>query len=82
MLLERVSAHIVLKRRFTRKFGRAAVFVTPGAALRYWRFGLDGADPPLLRAAQEVVSSGSIVWDIIRVQIAVLSVEAFRMRKR
>lgn len=62
--MERLSRGIVLKRRFSRRFGSTAVFVTPGAALSYWRFELDKTDPVLLNAAERIVSPGSVVWDV------------------
>ncbi|MBV9179735.1 MAG: FkbM family methyltransferase [Acidobacteria bacterium] len=59
-----MSRRVVIKRRFSRRFGRAALFVSPASALRFWRPGLDHADPTLLRAAEKTVKAGMVVWDI------------------
>jgi FkbM family methyltransferase len=62
--LERVSRGLVFKRRLPSRFNGTAMYVSPDAGLRYWRPGLDGADPMLLDAAAELVHSGDSVWDI------------------
>ena len=63
-IVEQLSRGVVVKRRFSQRFGRAPVYVSPGSALRFWRFELDEADPALLNTAEEIVSPGSVVWDI------------------
>lgn len=40
------------------------MFVTPDAALQYWRWNLSKVDPFLLSMARELVRPGMMVWDI------------------
>lgn len=63
-LIERLSRHIVVKRRLPAKFGRGPLFVSPAAALSYWRLDLGKVDRMLLDVAFEHVRAGDVVWDI------------------
>ncbi|MBF0176417.1 MAG: FkbM family methyltransferase [Magnetococcales bacterium] len=62
--MERVSDHLVFKRRMPRQFGGRPIYVTPGSALKYWRLDLGRIDPDLLRFVQTYVHPGHQVWDI------------------
>lgn len=63
-LLERASRRIVLKRRFPSRFGGGAIYVSPDAALRFFRLDLEATDPNLFANVEELVHPGDIVWDI------------------
>lgn len=63
-LAERLSRGRVLKRHLPREFGGGSVYVTPDAALRFWRQNLYKADPMLFDAARELVRPGDVVWDV------------------
>ncbi len=63
-LIQLVSQERVVRRRLPREFGGHALFVSPDASLRFWRPGLGGADPLLLRLAGELVAPGARVWDV------------------
>ncbi len=61
---ERLSRGRVLKRRLPPDLGGGRLYVTPDAALRFWRKDLGMVDPALLNAARELVKPGDVVWDI------------------
>lgn len=61
---ERASRNVVLRRRLPPELGGAALFVTPGSMLSYWRRDLRRVDPMLLAVAREVVRPGDVVWDV------------------
>jgi len=63
-MLERLSRNWVLKRRLPADLGSRQVYVSPDAALRFWRRGLESADPVLFRLARHFVEPGAIVWDV------------------
>jgi hypothetical protein len=63
-LAERLSRGRVLKRQLPARFGGAPIFVSPDAALRFWRKDLAKCDPPLFDAADELVRPGDVVWDV------------------
>ena len=60
---EYLSRGVVLRRRLPEKFGRLPIYVTPEAGLRYWS-AMSRVDPVLYRMAEEIVKSGSVVWDV------------------
>lgn len=66
-IAERISRRIVLKRRLPAEFGYTPLLVSPGAALRYWRWNLQKVDNMLLRIASglghHLVREGDSVWD-------------------
>ncbi len=61
---ERISRGVVLKRRLPAEFNRAVIYVSPDAALAYWKPRLGEHDPHLLSLARQQVKPGSVVWDI------------------
>jgi FkbM family methyltransferase len=61
---ERLTHRIVVPRRMPAPFQRARIYVSSEGGLRYLRPRLSAVDPPLLRAVEEVVNPGSVVWDI------------------
>lgn len=63
-LLEIGSRGIALRRRLPADLGRAAIFVSPDASLRYWLPGLERLAPELLGWARELVAPGAVVWDV------------------
>ena len=63
-LAERLSRGVVLSRRLPREFSSLPIYVSPEAGLRYWRWNLGRVDPMLLRMVRELVTPGSVVWDI------------------
>ena len=63
-LIERLSRHLVVKRRLPARFGRGPLFVSPAAALSYWHVDLGKVDRMLLDIAFEHVHTGDVVWDI------------------
>ena len=64
VLLENLSRDVVIKRKLPQQFGGLPLFVSPGAALKFWRTDLDSVDSDLLKIALEVVRCGHTVWDI------------------
>ena len=62
-ILEKLSRPVVLRRRLPVQFGRRQIYVSPGAALRYWG-KIDGVDPNLLRNVEWLVRPNDVVWDI------------------
>jgi FkbM family methyltransferase len=63
-LMERLSRNVVLKRRLPSENGGVQLFVSPGASLRFWRPGLQHADPLLLEVARRFLRRRAVVWDI------------------
>ena len=63
-ILKRFSRGVVLKRRLPKEFGGAPLFVSPEAALAYWRWDLSTVDPFLLSMVRELVRPDMTVWDI------------------
>jgi FkbM family methyltransferase len=63
-LTERMSRDWTLRRRLPAEFGRAPIFVSPSAGLRYVFRGMDAVDPVLMDLAREFVTPGAVVWDI------------------
>lgn len=63
-VLERVSRNRVLKRRLPSDFGSRPIYVSPDAALRFWRYDLERTDPILFRLARKLVKRGDVVWDV------------------
>jgi FkbM family methyltransferase len=61
---EHVSRGIVLRRRLPAEFQKLPIYVSPEAGLRYWRRDLGKVDPMLCRMARELVTAGSVVWDV------------------
>lgn len=59
-----MSRGLVFRRRLPERFGRAPLYVTPDAGLRFWRPGLDHADSELFNAVAELVHPGTVAWDI------------------
>jgi FkbM family methyltransferase len=62
--LERVSRGVVLERRLPRRYGGGRIFVTPDAALRFWRWDLEACDPLLFQLVDELIRPGMTVWDV------------------
>jgi FkbM family methyltransferase len=62
-LVEHLSRGVVLRRRLPARFGRLPIYVTPEAGLRYW-VAMSRVDPVLYSMANELVKSGSVVWDV------------------
>jgi FkbM family methyltransferase len=60
---ERLSRGFVLRRRLPSDFLSLPIYVTPEAGLRYWR-AMPKVDRTLYRMAEELVHSGSTVWDV------------------
>ncbi|HVJ07566.1 MAG TPA: FkbM family methyltransferase [Acidisarcina sp.] len=54
----------VFRRRFSRQYGGAQLFVTPECGLRYLRSNLESVDTCLLNLAKELVQPNSVTWDI------------------
>ncbi|MBS1853105.1 MAG: FkbM family methyltransferase [Acidobacteria bacterium] len=63
-LAEKWSRRVVLKRRLPKDLGGIPLYVTPDAALSYWRRDLERVDPMLLRLVRRLVKTNSCVWDI------------------
>lgn len=63
-LAHRFSRGRVFKRRLPSAFGNVPMFVSPEAALGYWRKNLNKVDPYLLSMVKELVCPGMAVWDI------------------
>jgi FkbM family methyltransferase len=63
-LAERLSRGMVIKRRLPREFGNGRIFVSPDAALRFYRRNLASGDAMLFKMARELVNAGDVVWDV------------------
>jgi FkbM family methyltransferase len=62
--LERLTRHLVFRRRLPAAFGSAALYVSPAAGLRFLFRPPSRMDPPLLLAADKLVKTGDVIWDI------------------
>jgi len=60
---EILSRGVVLRRRLPARFGRLPVYVTPEAGLRYWG-PMSRVDSALYKMVEELVTPGSVVWDV------------------
>ncbi len=63
-MAERMSRGVVLRRSLSSEFNHAPLYVTPDAALSYWKSGLAMRDRNLLAIAREHVKCGDVVWDV------------------
>lgn len=63
-LLERVSRRVVLRRRLPVRVGGQYIYVSPDAALKFWKRDLDRTDPALFDWAAEFINPGDVVWDV------------------
>lgn len=63
-ILKTLGRGVVLKRRLPREFASAPLFVSPDAAVAYWRRDIAKVDPFLLSMVRELVRPGMTVWDI------------------
>ena len=63
-VLERVSRRVVLRRRLPARVGGQYIYVSPDAALKFWKRDLDRTDPALFDWAAEFIKAGDVVWDI------------------
>ena len=63
-IAEWLSRNRVVQRRLPSEFGGHRLYVSPDAALRFWRPGLAHADPVLLNLGRECIAPGDAVWDI------------------
>ena len=63
-VLERLTRHLVFRRRLPAAFGSAALYVSPAAGLRFLIRPPGRIDPPLLLAADRLVKTGDVIWDI------------------
>jgi FkbM family methyltransferase len=63
-MLERAARSWVFQRRLPSDFGRASLFVTPSAGLKYLFKASEKLDPPLLRNVTELIRENDVVWDI------------------
>jgi FkbM family methyltransferase len=62
--LEQWTRSWVFRRRLPAAFGRAPLYVSPSAGLRYLAKPIRSIDESLLRNAAELVHPGDVVWDI------------------
>jgi FkbM family methyltransferase len=62
-LAENLSRGLVLRRRLPARFGGLPMYVTPDAGLRYW-WAMSQVDSMLYSMAEELVTPGSVVWDV------------------
>jgi FkbM family methyltransferase len=63
-MIEFMSRGRVVKRHMPSRFGGDPIYITPDAALRYWKRNLDSCAKELFDWAAEFVRPGHIVWDI------------------
>ena len=62
-LAEFLSRGVVLRRRLPARFGRLPIYVTPEAGLRFWG-PMSRVDSALYNMVEELVTPGSVVWDV------------------
>lgn len=87
-IIERLSRGRVFRRKIVTDQGRATLFVSPDAQLKYMRIGNNAFDEDLIRIADGVVQDGDVVWDVganigvfsiacsLKANVAVLAIEA------
>lgn len=63
-MLRWISRGRVIRRTLSAQFGSQTLHVTPHASLRYWKPGIDHADPELMHFIDQHVKPGDVVWDI------------------
>ena len=63
-LVERLSRGTVLQRRLPMRSGGDRVYVSPDAALQYWKWNLETGSKLLFDFAEQYVRPGDVVWDI------------------
>jgi FkbM family methyltransferase len=63
-IIERLSRRVVLRRHMPHRLGGGVVFVSPDAALRFFRPDLEAVDPNLIRNAEALVRPSDVIWDI------------------
>jgi FkbM family methyltransferase len=61
---EQFSRGVILRRHLPKQFQSLPLYVSPEAGLRYWRWGVETADPMLFRMVRELVRPGAVVWDV------------------
>ena len=61
---EWASRGVILKRSLPQDLGGSRLYVTPEARLAFWKWNISTTDPSLFDRARELVSAGSIVWDV------------------
>ena len=59
--LERISRHIVLRRALPVDLGGRRIYVSPDAALAFWRSKLEKVDRDLFRFARHLVKRDAVV---------------------
>jgi FkbM family methyltransferase len=63
-LFEKMSRNLVLRRRLPPRLGGDLVYVSPDAALKYWRWDMEKVGKDLFDFAEEFVKPGDVVWDL------------------
>src|ERR1700692_3930430 len=63
-IAERFSRGRILKRHLPKEFDRRFIYVSPDAALRFWRHDLATVDPALFALVRKVVKPTNRVWDV------------------
>lgn len=63
-LLERASHNVVLRRRLPARVGGQYIYVSPDAALKFWKRDLNHTDPALFDWAAEFIKHDDVVWDV------------------
>jgi FkbM family methyltransferase len=62
--LERLTRRLVLRRQLPRTFDNAVLYDSPAAGLRFICKSMTYVDPPLLMAADKLIKTGDVIWDI------------------
>lgn len=63
-VIERLSRGRVLEKHLPADVGGGKIFVSPDAALQFWKRGLEKPGRDLFDFAKEYVRAGSVVWDV------------------
>lgn len=63
-LLHYLSRGVVIKRHLPADFGSSPIYVSPDAALSFWKRDLERIDPFLFRFARQLAKPGMTVWDV------------------
>ncbi len=63
-LLTYLSRGRILKRNLPADFGSRPIYVSPDAALAFWKMDLEKVDPILFNFARHLVKPGNVVWDV------------------
>ncbi len=63
-IVERLSRHVVLRRKWPAELGGGHIYVSPDALLKVWTRSASEIDRELVQSARALVKPGDRVWDV------------------